>query len=54
MKAKVLLVRHDFFWRRLSVVGLARKHGKTVKQIEEMLRNAPKRGGARDERQKMD
>jgi hypothetical protein len=31
-------VRRDFFNRRLSVVGLARKYGLTVPEIEEMLR----------------
>ena len=30
----------DFF-RGLSMVGLARKHGKTVKQIEAVIRKQP-------------
>lgn len=33
-------VRHDFYKRRLSVVGLARKYGRTVAQIEDLLRRA--------------
>lgn len=31
-------VRHDFYWRNLSVLGLARKYGLTREQIEEILR----------------
>jgi hypothetical protein len=31
-------VRFDFYWRRLSVLGLARKYGRTVAQIENYLR----------------
>lgn len=31
-------IRYDFFLRRISVTGLARKYGRTVAQIEEMLR----------------
>lgn len=32
----------DFFYRRLSVVGLARKYGRTVQQIEEVIRKGMK------------
>lgn len=35
MKRRIL---KDFFWRRLSMVGLARKYGRTVQQIEEVIR----------------
>jgi hypothetical protein len=35
MKRKV---QKDFFERRLSILGLARKYGKTRAQIEEVLR----------------
>jgi hypothetical protein len=35
MKRKL---QKDFFERRLSILGLARKYGKTCAQIEEMLR----------------
>ena len=31
-------IRCDFFSRRLSVVGLARKYGRTCKEIEKVLR----------------
>ena len=31
---------YDFFVRRLSVVGLARKYGKTIGQVEQRIRKA--------------
>lgn len=36
-------IAHEFFYRRLSVLGLARKHGKTVKQIEALIRRETRR-----------
>lgn len=40
MKRRIL---HDFFDRRLSMVGLARKYGRTVEQIEAVIRKETNR-----------
>lgn len=31
-------IKRDFFHRRLSAVGLARKYGMTVRQVEAVIR----------------
>ena len=36
--AQEYCIQRDFFFRRLSVVGLTRKYGKRVAEIEEVLR----------------
>ncbi len=35
MRARIL---HDFLYRRLTVVGLARKYRRTKRQIEDVIR----------------